>query len=128
MIMVEWKLPTVWCRSCGLCFAWSVCSQLESVGTVTLTVRRTGNVHCKCFVKYATVDGTAEAGQDYVATSGELTFAVGQATADIQVGILDDNLFEQNEHFEVEPAELGLARRLGHHVGGKPHDPRTTLT
>ena len=77
-------------------------SVLESVGTATLMIRRTGNVNCKCFVKYKTVDGTATAGDDYVASAGEIEFGVGQTQATIDIGIIDDNLFEQNEHFDVE--------------------------
>jgi len=80
-------------------------SVLESVGTVTLTVRRSGNMNCKCFVKYATKDGSAQAGEDYIAAQGELEFAVGQAEATIPITILDDNVFEQNEQFDVVLAE-----------------------
>ena len=83
-------------------FTCRMYSVLESVGTATLMVRRTGNVNCKCFVKFRTVDGTATAGEDYHAATGELEFGVGQTQATIDIGIIDDNLFEQNEHFDVE--------------------------
>ena len=78
-------------------------SVLESVGTVEVAVKRTGNVNCKCMVKYRTVDvqepgyGTAKPGEDYVPTSGELTLGVGQTSATIEVKIIDDTTFEGNE-------------------------------
>lgn len=47
----------------------------------TLTVTRTGGTGTAVTVNYATADGTAVAGQDYAATSGTLSFAVGDAVA-----------------------------------------------
>ncbi|MGI9211150.1 MAG: Calx-beta domain-containing protein, partial [Methylococcaceae bacterium] len=48
-------------------------------------------------VNYQTADGTATASSDYVATSGQLTFAAGETSKTVAVGILGDTLFEQNE-------------------------------
>jgi len=41
-------------------------------------------------VKYATTDGTAYAGEDYVATAGELVFAPGEQIKSVRVPILPD--------------------------------------
>ena len=41
-------------------------------------------------VAYATADGTATAGSDYVATSGTIMFAEGEDTASVAVSLLDD--------------------------------------
>ena len=41
-------------------------------------------------VDYATVDGTALAGEDYTATSGSLTFEAGETSKTVVVSVLDD--------------------------------------
>ena len=41
-------------------------------------------------VDYATGNGTATAGEDYVAQSGDLTFAAGETTKTVEVEVLDD--------------------------------------
>ena len=48
-------------------------------------------------VKYATSDGTATAGLDYVATSGTMTFAPGELSKTFQIPIIDDALAEDPE-------------------------------
>ena len=50
-------------------------------------------------VDYATADGTAEAGADYTATSGTLTFAPGETAKTVVVPILDDAVDEGKEKF-----------------------------
>jgi hypothetical protein len=52
-------------------------------------------------VSYATANGTATAGSDFVATSGTLTFAPGETTRTILVRTLDDALSEPAETFAV---------------------------
>ena len=52
-------------------------------------------------VKLSTVDATAVAGQDYVATGGTLTFAPGETTQAIKVPVIGDQLFESDEAFLV---------------------------
>ena len=48
-------------------------------------------------VRYATADGTATAGQDYVRTAGQLAFAPGETRRTIAVPVLDDSLDEGEE-------------------------------
>jgi hypothetical protein len=48
-------------------------------------------------VSYATADGTATAGEDYVATSGTVTFLPGQTLQSIAVAVNGDRLPEQDE-------------------------------
>jgi glucose/arabinose dehydrogenase/disulfide oxidoreductase YuzD len=52
-------------------------------------------------VQYATQDGTATAGSDYVAASGTLTFTPGQLTQPISITINGDTTTEPNETFFV---------------------------
>jgi hypothetical protein len=53
-------------------------------------------------VTYATTNGTALAGEDYVAASGILTIPPGALTAPIRVTILADGKDEPDETFSVE--------------------------
>jgi chitinase len=69
-------------------------------------------------VKYATADGTATAGSDYVATSGTVTFAPGQTTATVTVLVNADALAEPDELFYLQLSEplggiLGTSKGTG---------------
>ncbi len=65
--------------------------------TVTLSAAAAGQVT----VSYATADGSAIAGSDYVAKSGTLTFAAGETTKTIEITINGDSVVEGNETFLV---------------------------
>lgn len=68
--------------------------------TATFVVTRTG-LAAAFSVDFTTVDGTALAGGDYVATSGSLFFGIDQMSATIEVTINSDLLIEGNETFFV---------------------------
>jgi hypothetical protein len=53
-------------------------------------------------VNYATSDGTAIAGSDYIASSGTLTFAPGTTTATISVQVKGDFIDESDETFTID--------------------------
>ncbi len=65
---------------------------------VTLSRAASGPVS----VDYATEDGTAAAGADYTATSGTLTFAVGETAKTVSVPLLDDAIDEGKETFKLK--------------------------
>jgi len=74
---------------------------IEDIGFIPVTVVRTGSIG-SLSVNFATVDGTAKAGEDYVATSGTLTFAPGETTKTINVTILNNEPLEgTDESFSV---------------------------
>ncbi|HEY9884119.1 MAG TPA: Calx-beta domain-containing protein, partial [Thermosynechococcaceae cyanobacterium] len=50
---------------------------------------------------YATANGSAQAGSDYAAASGTLTFAPGEVSKTIAVSVLGDAVFEPDETFTV---------------------------
>ena len=60
-------------------FAKTAVKVKDNVGEVVLTVNRTAKEGRVC-VSYATADGTAKAGSDYVAQSGELVWENGDKT------------------------------------------------
>lgn len=69
---------------------------------VTLRVSRTGGTEGAVSVAYATVDGSAVAGEDYVAKSGNLSWANGEGgTKTFTVRILDDATLDPGESFTV---------------------------
>ena len=62
-----------------------------------ITVDRIGDTSGSVTVDYATADGGAVAGVDYVATNGTLTFVDGEASQSFSVPILEDGLIELDE-------------------------------
>ncbi|XP_061098633.1 sodium/calcium exchanger 3 isoform X2 [Conger conger] len=75
---------------------------LENCGAVLLTIaRKGGDVSKTVYVDYKTEDGSANAGADYEFTEGTAVFKPGEQQKDIAVGIIDDDIFEEDEHFFV---------------------------
>lgn len=74
----------------------------EGVPTLTVTVTRTGGTSGDVSLDFATLDGSATAGADYVAVSGTLDLADGEASGAIQIDLLDDSLIEADETFSLE--------------------------
>ena len=71
---------------------------INAVFTVSLSAASSQTIT----VHYATADGTATvADNDYLATSGTLTFAPNQTTATIPVPVVGDRIAEANETFSV---------------------------
>jgi hypothetical protein len=69
-------------------------------------------------VQFSTRNGTAQAGSDYIATSGTLTFAPGEVTKSITVQVIGDTQGEEIEVFFVDLASasgavIGDAEGLG---------------
>ena len=82
--------------------------------TVTLDEAASGTVT----VDYATADGSAEAGDDYTAKSGTLSFSAGETSQTIAVAIEDDSENERDETFTVtlssaSGADLGTSSATG---------------
>src|SRR5688572_2528233 len=68
-----------------------------NLATIVVTITRSGNSKNPASVDYATSDGTADAGSDYTASSGTLSFGPGEASASFSVPILEDTLAEGDE-------------------------------
>ena len=69
--------------------------------TATFTVSLSAASGQTITVNYATADGTANAGSDYVARSGTLTFAPGTTTQNVAVTINGDTTVEPDETFTL---------------------------
>jgi uncharacterized protein YcfL len=80
----------------------------EASFVVTLDRPSTGVVS----MSYATQDGGALAGSDYVATSGSLNFAPGETAKTVKVTLLNDTLPESSEAFNLVLSALTGATTL----------------
>ena len=72
-------------------------SQNENGGGTLITVTRFGGSAGEARVDYATSNGTATAGQDYIAASGTLIFPAGVTIQSFSITISNDTIDESNE-------------------------------
>ncbi|XP_039190391.1 sodium/calcium exchanger 3 isoform X2 [Crotalus tigris] len=80
---------------------------LENCGAVLLTVvRKGGDVSKTIYVDYKTEDGSANAGADYEFTEGTVVLKSGETQKEFSIGIIDDDIFEEDEHFFVRLSNL----------------------
>jgi len=80
---------------------------MESVGTFEVTVvREGGDLNTTVQVDYKTEDGTASSDGDYVEASGVLTFGPGETQKMVTLEVLDDDVFEDDEHFYIRISNL----------------------
>lgn len=76
-------------------------SDLENAGTIPVKITLAPAATTPVTVHYATEDGTATAGTDYTATSGDLTFAPGEVSKTVPVTIIDNSTPERDKMFDL---------------------------
>ncbi|WP_238691541.1 putative Ig domain-containing protein [Xanthomonas campestris] len=84
--------------------------------TATFTVTLSAASGQTVSVNYASADGTATAGSDYVARSGTLTFAPGTTAQGVAITVNGDTAVEPNETFSVAlsgVSNASIARATG---------------
>ncbi|XP_077585348.1 sodium/calcium exchanger 1b isoform X1 [Stigmatopora nigra] len=87
---------------------------LENCGTVAVNVMRRGGDLAKTIsVEYRTEDGTANAGSDYEFTEGMVVFKPGETVKEIRVGIIDDDIFEEDENFLIHLSNVQVLTSEG---------------
>ncbi|XP_053193591.1 sodium/calcium exchanger 1a isoform X10 [Scomber japonicus] len=87
---------------------------LENCGSVALNVvRRGGDLTSSVSVDYRTEDGTANAGSDYEFTEGTIVFKPGETEKEIRIDIIDDDIFEEDEHFLVHLSNVKVISEDG---------------
>ncbi|MEM9213209.1 MAG: Calx-beta domain-containing protein [Cyanobacteria bacterium P01_F01_bin.150] len=74
----------------------------ESFDAAQITVSLSGPSDTEVTVDYRTVDLTAAGGLDYGAETGTVTFAPGDTSERITIGLVDDAIAEPTEQFGVE--------------------------
>ncbi|XP_042566877.1 solute carrier family 8 member 4a [Cyprinus carpio] len=84
----------------------------ENCGSLKLSVtRHGGDSGCTVKVDYRTEDGTANAGSDYEFAEGTLVFKPGETVKELTVGVIDDDIFEEDEHFYVNLSNPRVVHR-----------------
>ena len=73
----------------------------EAGRPVTVTVRLSAPSGHTVTVDYATAAGTAQAGSDYAAASGTVTFAPGEQVKTVEIRVIGDRGTEADETFRV---------------------------
>ncbi|NWT77257.1 NAC2 protein, partial [Prunella himalayana] len=94
---------------------------LENCGSVTLAVacQQGLGANQTFYVDFRTEDGSAKAGSDYEYSEGTLIFKPGETRKELAIGIIDDDIFEEDEHFFVRLLNL----RVGDAEGMFEADP-----
>jgi chitinase len=64
---------------------------------LSFSVTKSGSTSSSCSINYATADGTAIAGTNYLATSGTLTFTAAQTLGTVSVSTIDQSRLVGNK-------------------------------
>ncbi|GFO31494.1 sodium/calcium exchanger, partial [Plakobranchus ocellatus] len=83
-------------------FTTATCAVLENEGYVRIGVKRTGDMSKEINVGVETIDGTAQAVEDYKPIKQMLTFRPGESSKDVYIEIIDDDVWEPDEFFFVK--------------------------
>ena len=95
----------------------------EDVGALEFAVTLDLPSGTEVSFSYATQDGTAEAGSDYIATAGTVTLARGEQTHAIRVRIIDDSVDERDEEtFSISLSALENATAMAGSATGTIRD------
>jgi hypothetical protein len=81
-------------------------SDVESTGTMSMSVLLTGATAGTVTMDYTTASGTAVAVSDFTTTTGSLTFTSGQTTKTVPVPITSDALNEDDETFTLSVSNV----------------------
>ncbi|KIH51576.1 Calx-beta domain protein, partial [Ancylostoma duodenale] len=113
-------------NTCKIYFDPAHYTVLENIGNFDVVVGRDGGPEgLTVMVDYYTEDGTANAGSDYVPVKGTLTFYPDDKYQKISIEIVDDDVFEEDEHFYLHLRNLRVRTKDGlildpSRIGGLP--------
>lgn len=101
-------------HTCKIFFNPAHYTVLENVGTFDVVISRDGGPEdLTIMVDYYTEDGTASAGSDYIPVRGTLTFYPETKTQKVAIEIVDDDVFEEDEHFYLHLNNLRVRTKDG---------------
>ncbi|NWX24905.1 NAC2 protein, partial [Aegotheles bennettii] len=102
---------------------------LENCGSVTLSVacQQGAEANHTFYVDYKTEDGSAKAGSDYEYSEGTLIFKPGETQKELKIGIIDDDIFEEDEHFFVRLLNLRVGDAEGMFESDSAEHPKGRL-
>ena len=107
------KIPLITPPAGDMQFSAVSQSQAEDTGIIVLAVNRVGGSFGNVSVDYASRDGAAVAGSDFVAALGTLNFTSGETRQTIAVQVLDDTNFEGDESFYLDLSNALGGANLG---------------
>ena len=93
----------------------------EAIGTLNIQVIKKQK-GAELTVGVRTRNGTALAGEDFTAIDDEIEFDEDDTVKNVQVAIVNDDVYEENEDFYVELYDLETGRML------KGSDTKTKIT
>ncbi|MEM0895285.1 MAG: Calx-beta domain-containing protein [Verrucomicrobiota bacterium] len=85
----------------------------ETGGNLLVTVVRGGDTDESSSVQISTTDGSAVAGVDYSSTSATLGFSAGQATATVEIPIINNTEFRGDRMFTVSLSNPSNGTAIG---------------
>ncbi|KAL3984793.1 sodium/calcium exchanger 1 [Acanthocheilonema viteae] len=101
-------------NTCRIFFDPAHYTVLESVGTFDVVICRDGGPEgLTVMVDYHTEDGTANAINDYIPLKGTLIFRPEDKIKTITIEIVDDDVFEEDEHFYLHLSNLRVRTKDG---------------
>ncbi|CAB3397317.1 unnamed protein product [Caenorhabditis bovis] len=113
-------------NTCKIFFDPAHYTVLENVGSFDVVVGRDGGPEgLTVMVDYYTEDGTANAVSDYIPVKGTLTFYPEDKHQKINIEVVDDDVFEEDEHFYLHLRNLRVRTKDGlildpSRIGGLP--------
>jgi hypothetical protein len=100
----------------------------EGMGEAEITVRRLGDVRATATINYRTQDSSANAGRDYGALAGTLTFAPLEMEKSFQLPILNDTEFESEETLALVLSPGSGVSTVGPKTLFTIHDDEVTIS
>lgn len=88
-------------------------SASEASGSISFNVTLSTSSSSAVTLSYSTADGSANAGQDYVASNGTVTFEPGSTSKTLLVDLIDDQINEADEVFDLvlsSPSGAAISR------------------
>merc|ERR1719343_898933 len=78
---------------------------LESCVKLQIKIIREGSKDAKVSVNYATREDTATAITDFIPVNGTMIFERGETEKTLEIELVDDNAYEEDEDFHVDLTE-----------------------
>lgn len=85
----------------GLTIDVSAAAVIEGDSALLIEVTLSRSAEESIVLVFSTLDGTAVAGQDYVQDAGVITLSAGQTVVEQEIMLIDDDLVEGEETFEL---------------------------
>jgi len=89
------------CKGCSFEFKQERYAVLENKTHVRVPVVRTGDPSLEARVAYETLEVTAKEGTDFERKSGTLVFSPGEIEKVVEIRMINDNAYEDDEHFHI---------------------------